>query len=91
MPKSMNTQPNGLSQVVCKPDTCLLKTAVAIVTAGDKHTGANILFDDGAQRSFASQKLVDLLTLNSQNKGKHYHFILQSKHPITSVTKCGQC
>ena len=60
----MNTQPNGLGQVECKPDACLLRTAVAIVTAGNKQTRANILFDDGAQRSFVSQKLADLLNLN---------------------------
>ena len=68
MPKSMNTQPNGLGQVECKPDACLLKTAVAIVTAGDKQTRANILFDNGAQRSFVSQKLADLLNLNPQTR-----------------------
>ena len=68
MPKSMNTQPNGLGQVECKPVACLLKTAVAIVTAGDKQTRANILFDDGAQRSFVSQKLADLLNLNPQTR-----------------------
>ena len=68
MPKPMNTQPTGLGQAECKPDTCLLKTVVAIVTAGDKQARANILFDDGAQRSFVSQKLADLLNVHPPMK-----------------------
>ena len=31
---------------------CLLKTAVATITNGSKHTRANLLFDEGSQRSF---------------------------------------
>ena len=45
------------------PVTCLLKTAIATVSAGDRYTRANILFDEGAQRSFISQKLADQLQL----------------------------
>ena len=90
MPKSMNTQPNGLGQVECKPDACLLKTAVAIVTAGDKQTRANILFDDGAQRSFVSQKLADLLNLNPQTRENITISSFGANTPIITVTKCGQ-
>jgi len=68
IPAPINTQLNSLSQPNCKMTTCLLKTAIASVTAGDRHTRANILFDDGAQRSFVTQKLATLLKLDPKNK-----------------------
>ena len=41
--------------------TCLLKTAVAPIIAGHTKTSANILFDEGAQRSFISREMVNEL------------------------------
>lgn len=43
---------------------CLLKTAVATVSTNKSSATANILFDEGAQRSFISQTLADALQLN---------------------------
>ena len=40
---------------------CLLKTAVATVANKTTQVDANILFDEGSQRSFASQELIDKL------------------------------
>ena len=42
---------------------CLLKTAVAKVVSDVGSATANILFDDGAQRSFISKKLANALKL----------------------------
>ena len=44
--------------------TCLLKTAVAPIIAGNNKTKANILFDEGAQRSFISIELVKELGIS---------------------------
>ena len=43
--------------------TCLLKTAVAPVIAGHTRKRANILFDEGAQRSFISAEMAAKLNL----------------------------
>ena len=43
--------------------TCLLKTAVAPVIAGNIKTQANILFDEGAQRSFISAEMASELQI----------------------------
>ncbi|XP_065893821.1 uncharacterized protein [Dysidea avara] len=43
--------------------TCLLKTAVTPVIAGSIKTQANILFDEGAQRSFISAELATELCI----------------------------
>ena len=43
--------------------TCLLKTAVAPVIAGNVKTQANILFDEGAQRSFISEEMASELQI----------------------------
>jgi len=43
--------------------TCLLKTAIATVSAGQFSTEGNILFNEGAQRSFITQDLADRLCL----------------------------
>ena len=42
---------------------CLLKTAVAVVANKSNQVDANILFDEGSQRSFATQVLIDKLQL----------------------------
>ena len=41
--------------------TCLLKTAIAFVRTNNRRVTANILFDEGAQRSFVTQALADKL------------------------------
>ena len=45
---------------------CLLKTAVTQVNAGGLQTEASILFDEGAQRSFVSDKLAKELKISPQ-------------------------
>ena len=45
--------------------TCLLKTAIAPIIAGDHKTQVNILFDEGAQRSFISIDMVKELGISS--------------------------
>ena len=47
---------------------CLLKTAVAIVKVNNNKVIANILFDEGAQRSFITQTLADQLRSTSYGK-----------------------
>ena len=42
---------------------CLLKTAVATITSLNSEAEANILFDEGSQRSFLTQDMADLLSL----------------------------
>ena len=42
---------------------CLLKTAVATVTNGEKQTKANLLFDEGSQKSFITEDLAKALAL----------------------------
>ena len=52
---------------VAKPTAssiCLLKTAVAQVNERGVHVEANILFDEGAQRSFITEQLVNTLRIS---------------------------
>ena len=44
---------------------CLLKTAVATISASDTCVEANILFDEGSQRSFITKSLADCLQLQA--------------------------
>ena len=46
---------------------CLLKTAIANVSAGQTTMEGHILFDEGAQRSFITQELADQLQLQPIN------------------------
>lgn len=46
------------------PSTCLLKTAIAPIAANGITSTANILFDEGLQRSFISQDMVTKLQLH---------------------------
>jgi len=46
---------------------CLLKTAIARVSVENRCAKANILFDEGAQRSFISQQLADSLSLHPKH------------------------
>ena len=47
---------------------CLLKTAIADVCAEGNYCKANILLDEGAQRSFISQKLANCLNIRSNEQ-----------------------
>ena len=66
------TKEGSFSTVVSQPvttaslhlasnQTCLLKTAVATISAGDTYVEANILFDEESQRSFLTKGLADCL------------------------------
>jgi len=43
---------------------CLLKTAITLVRVGDTHVSANVLFDEGAQRTFVTETLAAQLGAN---------------------------
>ena len=47
---------------------CLLKTAITLVRVGNNRVSANILFDEGAQRSFVTEALVAQLGANPHRK-----------------------
>lgn len=47
---------------------CLLKTAVSVVRVGDNRVSANILFDEGAQRSFVTETLAHQLGATPHHK-----------------------
>ena len=51
----------------CNP-MCLLKTAVAVVRVENKRMLTNILFDEGAQRSFVTQALANQLSATPHRK-----------------------
>ena len=71
--ENMETTPEGsFSIVVSQPvttvslhlassQTCLLKTAVATISARGTYVESNILFDEGSQRSFLAKGLADCL------------------------------
>ena len=65
----VSSQPNPISTshslVSSKCISCLLKTAVEDVCAGTHYCRANILFCEGAQKSFISQKLADRWNVQS--------------------------
>ena len=48
---------------LCNSTVCLLKTAIAPIIAGDVRKQANILFDEGAQRSFISAEMAAELNI----------------------------
>ena len=56
---SMTSSPSYTTQ----NSMCLLKTAVATVTHGSRSATANLLFDEGSQRSFITQDLANSLVL----------------------------
>lgn len=47
---------------------CLLKTAIAFVRANNQRVSANILFDEGSQRTFITQALASKLDLRPHHK-----------------------
>ena len=51
-----------------KGQACLLKTAIATITTTDSEAEANILFDEGSQRSFLTQDLADLLSVQADKR-----------------------
>ena len=72
-PQAPPTNTTGAFTTVTRPQpsfelahsACLLKTAIATVSAGPFSTEGNILLDEGAQRSFISQDLADRLCLKA--------------------------
>ena len=48
-----------------KSATCLLKTAIATVVGRDLQTEANVLFDEGSQRTFLTEKVASELAVES--------------------------
>jgi len=61
--KLANTTKAFITIAPTKHSTCLLKTAIATVVRTDSQTEANILFNEGSQRSFLPEKLAHELTL----------------------------
>ena len=59
------TDTASMSMTIPAPQSsvCLLKTAVATVTNGKKRTKANLLFDEGSQKSFITEDLAKALAL----------------------------
>ena len=57
----MVSRPVTTSLHLASNQTCLLKTAVASISAGGTYVEANILFDEGSQRSFLAKGLADCL------------------------------
>lgn len=62
-PANTNTDTVTLTTFTSCHATCLLKTAVGIVVGAGSQTDANILFDEGSQRSFLTEKLANELAL----------------------------
>ena len=65
-PLPTNTTDNGAFTTLAptKRSTCLLKTAIATVIGTDSQTEANILFNEGSQCSFLTERLASELTLS---------------------------
>lgn len=55
------SQPVTTSLHLAINQTCLLKTAIATISAGNAYVESNILFDEGSQRSFLTKGLADCL------------------------------
>ena len=62
------TQKCSVNQPPKQAGACLLKTAIATVSSTDTSLEGNILFDEGAQRSFISQEMATKLNLQPNNK-----------------------
>ena len=63
------SEPAVLHSIMAQPDKAvLLKTAIATVTsASHMQAEANILFDEGAQKSFISEHLAEELELTKED------------------------
>ena len=75
-PEGTSEDPTAVTAAIIPPDSatkpanspvCLLKTAVAPVCVNGRRADANILFDEGAQRSFMSSKLAQKLRISPQD------------------------
>ncbi|XP_065920284.1 uncharacterized protein [Dysidea avara] len=62
------TMATQLLLVVKRNPQCLLKTAIALVRVGNKRISANVLFDEGAQRSFVTETLAAQLGASPHHK-----------------------
>ena len=62
--------PTGVNSVTLSPkhNVCLPKTAVAIVRSQNRSTEANIVLDEGSQRSFVTEELANILDLQPYGK-----------------------
>ena len=60
----------SLSVIAPSPQNtvCLLKTAVATIRNGPNYSRANLLFDEGSQRSFITETLTNTLALQPDRK-----------------------
>ncbi|XP_065900135.1 uncharacterized protein [Dysidea avara] len=67
---SNSTDTASLSVTVPMPQNtvCLLKTAITTVRNGTNSTKANVLFDEGSQRSFITEELANTLAVQSYRK-----------------------
>ena len=96
------TQSTGAHSVTLPPkhnNVCLLKTAVARVTSRHKCVEANILLDEGSQRSFVTEKLARTLDLQPYTKELITISPFGAKHPtsrylnvsrVTLLTRSGE-
>ena len=83
-PNTENTEPPATNTVtlttlappqLTRNTICLLKTAIATVLGTDSQTEANILFDEGSQQSFLTEKLANELAVEPH---KFEHISLSS-------------
>ncbi|XP_065911194.1 uncharacterized protein [Dysidea avara] len=79
-------QPTGTYSVTLPPqhsNACLLKTAVARVTSRNRCVEANILLDEGSQRSFVTEELASILDLQPYSKELLTISSFGTKHPVS--------
>ena len=62
------TQNSSVPHPPVQATSCLLKTAIAIISTPDVSLEGNILFDEGAQRSFITQEIATKLNLKPYGK-----------------------
>ena len=62
------TQESNVMQSTTQASSCLLKTAIATISCAGISLEGNILFDEGAQRSFISQEMATKLNLQPSGK-----------------------
>ena len=77
------TQKSSVNQPPKQTGACLLKTAIATVNSTDTNLEGNILFDEGAQRSFISQEMATKLNFEPNNKERILWIKLSSSQNLT--------
>ena len=87
---TISSTPQGLSLHLAGDSVCLLKTAVAPVSSSKVQIEANILFDEGSQRSFISQNLANSLQLHSHKKEDICLSSFGSQTPTIKQLQTGQ-